>query len=209
MTKEQEILLAAEKEFLRCGYDTTSTAVIAKNAGVTHAMVNYYYRSKEQLFMKVLDGCLQDLLERVKLLMRSDGDFVELAVGSADVLFDCFLAKRRLPFLLLDIARTHPAFLEHYRETFRTVCEESIKRHSAYLERQIREGKVTDCTVNDIFDTVISLAIAPFLNYPMLENVLGLSEDEIEAYLKAHRTEMCRVIRARYSRSFPCQRGCD
>ncbi len=201
MTKEQEILLAAEEEFLRSGYDATSTAVIAKIAGVTHAMVNYYYRSKEQLFVKVLDNCLQELLEKVKSQMRSDGDFVELAVESANVLFDCFMAKRRLPFLLLDVARTHPAFLEHYREMVKNLCEDSLKRHSAFLKQQIQQGKVTECTVKNIFDTVISFAMAPYLNYPMMENVLGLSEEEIEAYLQEHRMEMGRIIRARYFRN--------
>lgn len=199
MTKEQEILLAAEGEFLKNGYDATSTAAIAKTAGVTHAMVNYYYRTKEQLFMKVLDGSTYELLEKIKLLMKADGDFVELAANTAATLYDTFLAKRRLPFLLLDIARTHPEFLSHYRESVGTVCAESIKRHSAYLGQQISEGKVAECTVNEVFDTVISLAIVPFLNFPMLENVLGMPEERIEAYLLSHREEMLRIIRARYS----------
>lgn len=201
MTKEQEILLAAEEEFLKNGYDATSTAVIAGKVGVTHAMVNYYYRSKEQLFLKVLDAYTVELLEKIKLMMKADGNFVELAAHTAATLFDGFLAKKRLPFLLLDIARTHPEFLEHYREVLGTICAESIKRHSAYLEQQIREGKVADCTINDVFNTVMSLAIAPFLNAPMLENVLGMSEEEIEAYLKAHRAEMLKIIYARYSGS--------
>ncbi len=201
MTKEQEILLAAEQEFLKNGYDDTSTAVIARNAGVTHAMVNYYYRSKEQLFVKVLDGCLQELLERIKVLMRLDGDFVQLTTESAEALFDCFLAKTRLPFLLIDIARTHPVFLEHYRQLFKTLCEDSIRRHSAMLNQQIRDGKVVDCSMGNIFDTVVSLAVAPFLNYPVMENILGMSEEQIDGYLQEHRAEMVRIIRARYSRN--------
>jgi TetR/AcrR family transcriptional regulator len=199
MTKEQQILLAAEEEFLKNGYDATSTAVIARKVGVTHAMVNYYYRNKKQLFLKVLDVCTVELLEKIKVLMRVDGNFVELAANTSAILFDSFLAKRRLPFLLLDVARTHPEFLEHYREVVGTVCAESIKRHSVYLEQQILEGKVADCTINDVFNTVMSLALAPFLNAPMLENVLGMSEEEIEAYLKAHRAEMLKIIYARYS----------
>lgn len=199
MTKEQEILLAAENEFLKNGYDATSTSVIAKNAGVTHAMVNYYYRTKEQLFVKVLDRCTAELLERIKAIMKADGDFVELAANTAASLFDSFLEKRKLPFLLLDIARTHPEFLTHYREMVGTVCAESVRKHSSYLGEQILEGRVADCTILDVFDTVISLAIAPFLNVPMIENVLGLAEDRIDSYLNAHRAEMLRTIRARYS----------
>ena len=199
MTKEQEILLAAEDEFLKNGYDATSTAVIAKNAGVTHAMVNYYYRTKGQLFIKVLDRCTVELLEKIKSIMKADGDFVELAADTAASLFDSFMEKRKLPFLLLDIARTHPEFLTHYREMIGDVCYESISKHSAYLGKSIVEGKVAECTMQDVFDTVISLAIAPFLNVPMLENVLGMSNGRIDSYLSSHRAEMLRTIRARYS----------
>ena len=52
MTKEEEILKAAEEEFFKNGYDATSTATIARNTGVTHAMVNYYFRTKERLKSK-------------------------------------------------------------------------------------------------------------------------------------------------------------
>lgn len=199
MTKEQEILLAAEDEFLKNGYDATSTAVIAGKAGVTHAMVNYYYRTKEQLFMKVLDGCTAELLGKIKLLMKADGPFVELAANTAAILFDSFMAKRRLPFLILDIARSHPEFLARYRETVGTVCAESIVRHSAILKEQILAGNVAECSINDVFDTVTSLAIVPFLNFPMLENVLGMSDGQTEDYLKAHRAEMLKIIHTRYS----------
>lgn len=199
MTKEQEILLAAEEEFFKKGYDAASTAVIAQSAGVTHAMVNYYYRSKRQLFVKVLENCLAELLDKIKLLMSADGDFVELASSSATVLFDSFLSRRRLPFLLLDLARTHPEFLSQYREAFAGSLETALKRHEAYLESQIDEGKVSDCTVADILDTVVTFAASPFLHLPMLENVLGLSENRIEDYLSSHRAEMVRIIRSRYS----------
>ena len=37
-SKEQQILEAAEQEFLKKGYDGARTTSIAKAAGVTHAM---------------------------------------------------------------------------------------------------------------------------------------------------------------------------
>ena len=48
--KEQQILAAAEQEFLTKGFDGARTTTIAKAAGVTHAMLHYYFRTKEQLF---------------------------------------------------------------------------------------------------------------------------------------------------------------
>lgn len=197
--KEQEILQAAEEEFFLNGYDATSTAVIAKRIGVTHAMVNYYFRTKEQLFLKVLDGCIGELLMKIKSLMKADGGFVELVEETAATLFDCFNTKRQLPFLILDIARTHPEFLSGYRETVQTTCAESVRRHSAILAEMIDKGLVADCRMNDVFDSILSLAVAPFLSVPMLRNVMGLDDDGVEAYLASHRAEMLLLIRARYT----------
>ena len=52
---EQSILKAAEKEFLKKGFSGSKTTEIAKEAGVTHAMLHYYFRTKENLFNKVFE----------------------------------------------------------------------------------------------------------------------------------------------------------
>ena len=44
------ILEAADAEFLEKGYDGTTTAGIAARAKVTHAMLHYYFQTKENLF---------------------------------------------------------------------------------------------------------------------------------------------------------------
>ena len=57
--KEKTILLAAEQEFLEKGFEGARTVSIAQKAGVTHAMLHYYFRTKEQLFKKILDEKMQ------------------------------------------------------------------------------------------------------------------------------------------------------
>ncbi|MCD8262058.1 MAG: TetR/AcrR family transcriptional regulator [Bacteroides sp.] len=47
---EQLLLEAAETEFLEKGYGKARTTEIAKRAGVNHAMLHYYFRTKEHLF---------------------------------------------------------------------------------------------------------------------------------------------------------------
>ena len=199
MTKEQEILAAAEEEFLRSGYDATSTAVIAKRAGVTHAMVNYYFRTKEKLFIQILDNHVYDMLRSLKPVMRADGDIVDVAADAACIIFDKMNEKRLLPFLLSDIARMHPDFLLRYKETVDTVCGDSIVMHAKRLEQYIAAGKVAGCTMNDIYNTVITLAVAPFVSIPMLENVGGFTPERIDAFLADRKKEMVRILRDRYS----------
>lgn len=47
INNEQLILEAAEEEFLTKGYDGARTTSIARKAGVSHAMLHYYYRTKK------------------------------------------------------------------------------------------------------------------------------------------------------------------
>ena len=64
-TKEQAILAAAEQEFLAKGFDGARTTSIAAAAGVTHAMLHYYFRTKENIFERILDEKLRLMGESV------------------------------------------------------------------------------------------------------------------------------------------------
>ena len=199
MTKEEEIINAAEEEFFRNGYDATSTAVIAKRAGVTHAMVNYYFRTKEKLFIQILDNHVYDMLRSLKPLMKEDADVIKVSIDAALTIFDKMNGTRRFPYLLSDIARMHPDFLLRYKDTVDTVCGDSIAMHAKRLEQHIASGDVADCTMNDIYNTVITLATAPFFSIPMLENVAGFTPERIDAFLEERKKEMARILKARYS----------
>ncbi len=198
MTKEEEILRAAEEEFFRNGYDATSTASIAGKAGVTHAMVNYYFRTKERLFIQILDNHVYELLRSLKPLMQADGNVISVAVKAAEVIFDRLNSNRRFPYLLSDIARTHPDFLRKYTDAFNTVCKDSIGMHSERLKKCISEGKARECTMNDIYNSVVTLAVMPFFTIPVLENVAGMSVERIDAFLQSRKEEMIRILTSRY-----------
>lgn len=199
MTKEEEILRAAEEEFFMNGYDACSTAVIAKRAGVTHAMVNYYFRTKEKLFIQILDNHVYELLSSLKPVMTANGNFVRVITDAALVIFDRLNADRRFPYLLSDISRTHPDFLLRYRDAFDTVCRDSMGMHARRLEQSIIEGAVSDCAMHDIYYLVLTLATAPFMTIPLLENVAGFTADMVDDYLRSRRVEMVRTIEARFS----------
>ena len=53
---ELKIKEAAKKVFLERGFDGAKLRHIAEEAGTTMAMVNYYFRSKEQLFQSIFLG---------------------------------------------------------------------------------------------------------------------------------------------------------
>lgn len=54
----EKILHAAQQRFSSHGYDRTSVRAVARDAGVDHALVNYYFGSKEGLFRRVAELAL-------------------------------------------------------------------------------------------------------------------------------------------------------
>ena len=198
MTKEEEILQAAEEEFFRNGYEATSTDTIAKRAGVTHAMVNYYFRTKEKLFVQILDNHVYGLLQSLKPLMKADGNVAKVAIEAAKVIFDAFNADRLFPFLVVDTVRKHPDFLLRYKETVLSLCMGSMEMHKQRLKKCISDGVVRECTMDDIYYNVLTLSISPFLDIPMMEDIVGLSPERIDLFLAARREDMVKVLEARF-----------
>lgn len=54
--KRTSILNAAEKLFASQGYEGTSTRQIANEAGANMSMINYYFGSKEGVFMEIMSN---------------------------------------------------------------------------------------------------------------------------------------------------------
>ncbi|MGH6932238.1 MAG: TetR family transcriptional regulator, partial [Dongiaceae bacterium] len=55
---EARILKAAEEVFATAGFSGARTAAIAKRAGVPKANLHYYFRTKEELYRRVLESIL-------------------------------------------------------------------------------------------------------------------------------------------------------
>src|SRR3954469_20562905 len=72
-----KILDAAFRRLAREGYAALSTREIAKDAGVNHALINYHFRTKDQLVIDVLDEANRQLLQRQQQMYRGPGGFAE------------------------------------------------------------------------------------------------------------------------------------
>jgi len=72
-----KILDAAFRRLAQDGYAALSVREIAKDAGVNHALINYHFRSKDQLVIAVLDEANRQLLERQKRMYGGPGGFAD------------------------------------------------------------------------------------------------------------------------------------
>ena len=196
-SKEQQILEAAEREFLKKGYDGARTTSIAKAAGVTHAMLHYYFRTKEQLFERFIDKKMSEVVPLLTHLFgNSDLPLVERIEKTISVHFDFVATNPDLPrFLINEILP--------YKE--RCDLFYSKVAHFLYLfnnlQREVNEaaarGEVEQFNVLLLFQSVLSLNIFPSLMANMIENLLSDNRQSIEILLAQRKTENIELIMRR------------
>jgi TetR/AcrR family transcriptional regulator len=91
---EADIANEAVRVFAECGYEGTSIATIAENAGLSKQNLMYYFPSKQALYERVLDDVLDEWLGRMDAL-------ADPAQDPQDVLRTYIKAK-------LSFSREHP-----------------------------------------------------------------------------------------------------
>ena len=74
---KSRILEAAFQRLAREGYAALSVREIAKDAAVNHALINYHFRSKDQLVIAVLDEANRRLLARQSRMYAAPVGFAE------------------------------------------------------------------------------------------------------------------------------------
>jgi AcrR family transcriptional regulator len=74
---EAALLDAAERLLVELGYAGISTRVVAKEAGVNHGLVHYYFGSMENLLFEVLERFTGRLIERQRAMYAADAPFLE------------------------------------------------------------------------------------------------------------------------------------
>lgn len=196
-SKEQQILEAAEREFLKKGYDGARTTSIAKAAGVTHAMLHYYFRTKEQLFERFIDKKMSEVVPLLTHLFgNSDLPLVERIEETISVHFDFVATNPDLPrFLINEILP--------YKER----CDLFYSKVANFLyffnnlQREVNEaaarGEVEQFNVLLLFQSILSLNIFPSLMANMIENLMSNNEQSMKEIFAQRKAENIELIMRR------------
>ncbi len=70
LTKEENIILHAEKLFAEKGFEGTSTREISKEAEVNISMISYYFGSKEKLLEQIFEYRMEQGLQNLNLIIE-------------------------------------------------------------------------------------------------------------------------------------------
>ncbi|MEG1649784.1 MAG: TetR/AcrR family transcriptional regulator [Rikenellaceae bacterium] len=177
-TAEQTILTAAEKLFLEKGYTLTSTADIAREAGCNSALIHYYFRTKERLFISLFDSKFESFVASFFAIPMSDLTFEQKVKATITTHFDFIRANKCLPFLLLSEVTTNPERLLQMKQHQNTNVESVIAALQREIDCEVSSGRIRKITAVDLMITIGTLDISTFLVLPVLKQISGFDEQK-------------------------------
>jgi len=193
-TTEQKILETAERLFLEKGFALVSTVEIAREAGCNQALVHYYFRSKELLFQRIFAEKLKSFAASFFEIDKEEDTFEEKLRRKVEAHFELLMNNPRIPFLILNEVTTNPQRIASMKENLKDVPVTIFNSLQNMLEAEAKKGTIRKISVFDFMITVLSLNIAPFLLFPILKNVIGLSDVGMTLFLQSRKEENVRTL---------------
>jgi TetR/AcrR family transcriptional regulator len=177
----KRVVEAALECFGAFGYEGTSTRAVAERAGVTHTLVLYHFKSKEQLWLSMMEDALENYSASISTNLRENESrpasealrvfieqFVRLSAAHPQIHRIMTMEGNRETERLQWV-------IDHYLRDHFTVVRDLIKRGQA-------EGSVRECDAARLYYYIIGGGGTPYtlsVEYRTLTGRDVFSEAEI------------------------------
>lgn len=195
--KEQDILHAAEKLFAEKGFKGATTTLIAAEAGVTHAMLHYYYRTKDQIFLKVFDTYMEEVRHELKVIMVPDLYDTEQIRKVTEICFDFINSHRGQINLFFEVLKERPDLLEEYVSDFGRYIDSAMKAHQERTDIAVKNGKISNISFVDLILDIICVCTSPFFFSPIVDKVIGMNAERKKSFMESRKREAVELIASR------------
>lgn len=197
--KEKLILDAAEEEFLTKGYDGARTTSIAKTAGVTHAMLHYYFRTKESLFERIVDEKFYLMSRSISTILGDPNlPIVERICSGIAAHFDFIAENPKLPMFVINEIASRPEKYKILQNKAESIAGEILKRLQDDIDKAVERSEIAYINARMLIMDILSLNFFAFITYPLVKPILGDIAADYNSFLAMRKAEnietiMCRI----------------
>jgi TetR/AcrR family transcriptional regulator len=165
---EIKIIASAEKLFYQKGKTGTSMQDIADDAGINRTLLNYYFRSKDQLFEAVFRIALARFVPGLAAMLHSEISFGEYLPKLIETIIDAMLLNPQIPSFVLQELSSNP-------ERMPQIIKEMGIDPGVAIAKMEASGFPAGPHVADprqMIINVLSLCIFPFAARPVITEIL-------------------------------------
>lgn len=176
---EEKIIASAEKLFYQKGKSGTSMQDIADDAGINRTLLNYYYRSKDQLFEAVFRKAMGSFVPNLAAMLQSDMPFQDYVPVLIETVIDAMIRNPQIPIFVLQELSSNP-------ERMPQIIKEMGIDPSIAIKKMDEEGRVPKAMgmePRQVILNILSLCIFPFAARSVVTEILFNGDND--AYIEA------------------------
>ena len=201
---EKIILQAAEEEFLLKGFAGARTTEIAQKAGVNHAMLHYYFNTKEQLFEQVMTDKITLFRDSVaSVFEQSDLPVLQQIMEAMSRHFDFVRQNPLLPRFILNEISVRPEYIENIKSKLLPLASNIFSKLQHSLDEAFARGEICQINALTLMLDIVSLNLFVFIAHPIItqmQSVLG----DLDTFYEAREQENINIIVNRLKNNIPC-----
>ena len=172
-TTEEKIKLAAGKIFMEKGFAGARTRDIAEEAGINLALLNYYFRSKENLYNIVIMDKLKLFFDVViNIVSDTNTTFEEKFPLLVEKYTDLLLSEPNLLMFLLSELKQNPDFFSNTLHMKERINIESFSYFQKITGTESRNDGV------QFLVTFLSVTIFPFVLRTPIQKLLDIADED-------------------------------
>lgn len=182
---EQKIFEVATQLFLEKGVDRTSVREIASKAGINLALMNYYFRSKENLFDNIISELVKKSSDRIISLLNSDLPLDKKIKEYCAEYIDMLIENPLLVSFVMSILHRSP---EKISEISVMKNLYSTEKFNDQIKEEIKKGNIRKIDTKHLFVDIVSLIAFPFAIQTLIMDKNNLDKDGFIKYMEERKT---------------------
>ena len=175
---EEKIIASAEKLFYQKGKAGTSMQDIADDAGINRTLLNYYFRSKDQLFEAVFRKAMESFVPDLAVMINAHNAFEEYVPAMVEKIIDTMLENPHIPIFVLQELSSNPERMPQIIKEMGVDPEKITEKMGGGIGLSLSGMDPRQVIMN-----LMSLMIFPFAAKPVVLDILYKGDNE--AYVEA------------------------
>lgn len=165
------ILRAAERAFARQGLAGARTEAIAAAAGVNKALLYYYFKSKDDLYLAVLENQMREFTRRAREVLERGGSARSRLLDYVSMHFDVVSSRPNFPRLFPRLLLSGGGVLERLTRKYSLPMGRRLVR---LIRRGVKNGEFRPVDGRHTVISLVALTNFYFLVAPVFGKVAGM-----------------------------------
>ena len=188
---EEKILKAAREVFTQKGMHGARMQEIADRAGINKALLHYYYRSKDQLFVAIFQDILKDMIPRLIPIFVAKVPLEVKVYKLADIYIEFLKKNQDLPLFVLYELQQNP---ERLTSHFNLNKLDHFKVIQQQLDEEAAKGNIRPIQLPHFIMNLMAGMVFPFVAKPLFKTILEISQEDFELLMEQRKTEFPKFI---------------